>query len=131
MDIEYINLEDDDTFFTLFEKVSKVHEKLFPDATLQSQCDKFDEEYEEFKQSKGIDICMEYADCFIVAAGIYRFNKGLGDFIGKSLVAALDKNTTLRDSLAMAVVVKMNRNIDRVWNNKDGFYKHVEKENMN
>lgn len=124
--INYIKLEEDDTFFSLFEKVSKVHEQLFPKATLQSQCDKFDEEYEEYKNAEtGNDICLEYADCYIVAAGIYRFNKNLGDFLGKSLISALGDNQTLINSLANAIVTKMNKNIDRKWNNKDGLYKHI------
>jgi hypothetical protein len=126
MNIDYIKLEETDTFFSLFEKVSKVHEQLFPDATLESQCNKFDEEYEEYRNAKtGDEICSEYADCYIVAAGIYRFNKGLGDCIGKSLIAALGDNQALRNSLAVAIVTKMNKNIDRKWDNVDGFYKHT------
>lgn len=129
--IEHIELEQGDTFSTLFEKVSKVHEQLFPDATLESQCAKFDEEYEEFENADGIDVCLELADCFIVAAGIYRFSKGLGDFIGKLITLTLNKNQELRASLAVAIVTKMNKNIDRQWNNTDGYYKHVEKGQLN
>lgn len=129
--IKYIELNKDETFFSLFEKVSKVHEQLFPNATLESQCAKFDEEYKEFEDADGIDICLELADCFIVAAGIYRFNKGLGDFIGKSISASLKDNQSLRGSLAVAIVTKMNKNIDRQWNNKDGYYKHIEKGQLN
>lgn len=129
--IEYIELDEDDTFFNLFEKVSKVHEQLFPNATLESQCAKFDEEYKELEDADGIDICLELADCYIVAAGIYRFNKGLGDFIGKAIISSLEDNKTLRTSLAVAIVTKMNKNIDRQWNNIDGYYKHIEKGQLN
>ena len=124
--IEELKITDEDTFFSLFEKVSKAHEKLFPEATLETQCAKFDEEYEEFKNAtEDEDICYEYADCFIVAAGIYRFNKGLGECLGKLLVTDLGKNSTLRGELAEAVVNKMNKNIKRKWDNKNGLYKHT------
>ena len=124
--MENLKISTEDTFFDLFVKVSKAHEKLFPDATLESQCAKFDEEYEEFVNAKDSkDICYEYADCFIVAAGIYRFSKGLGECLGKLLVTDLGKNDALRGELAYAIVDKMNKNIHRKWNNKDGYYKHT------
>lgn len=126
MNIDYIKLEETDTFSTLFEKVIKVHEQLFPDATLESQCNKFNEEYEEYKNAtQGEEICYEYADCFIVAAGIARFSKGLGECLGRLLVIDLGKNYNLRESLAIAIVDKMNKNIDRKWDNNNGFYKHT------
>ena len=121
MNIEHITLETSDTFSTLFEKVVEVHKKLFPDATLQSQCDKFNEEFEEFKQAEAEeDICAEFADMFIVAAGISRFSPGLGEFIAKSMIDVPDKV-----QFANAIVDKMNKNIDRKWDNKNGFYKHT------
>lgn len=124
--MEEIKISDTDTFSDLFVKVSKAHEKLFPEATLESQCAKFEEEYEEFKNASDSEsICYEYADCFIVAAGIYRFSKGLGECLGKLLVTDLGKNDALRMDLAYAIVDKMNKNIHRKWNNKDGYYKHT------
>lgn len=126
MNIDYIKLEEDDTFSTLFDKVVEVHKKLFPDATLQSQCDKYDEEYEEFEHAEdGEDICYEFADMFIVAAGISRFNKHLGEHLSKLMVRSLGDNDKMRMDLANAVVAKMNKNIDRKWDNVDGFYKHT------
>lgn len=124
--MEELKISDEDTFYDLFVKVSKAHEKLFPNATLESQCAKFDEEFEEFKNATdGEDICYEYADCFIVAAGIYRFSKGLGECLGQLLVTDFGKNDALRGELAFAIVDKMNKNIHRKWNNKDGYYKHT------
>lgn len=124
--MEELKITNEDTFYDLFIKVSKAHEELFPDATLETQCAKFDEEYEEFKNAtEGEDICYEYADCFIVAAGIYRFNKGLGECLGKLLVTDLGKNDTLRGDLALAIINKMNKNIKRKWNNNNGLYKHT------
>lgn len=121
MNIEYIKLEEDDTFSTLFDKVVEVHKKLFPDATLESQCAKFDEEYEEFEQAEtDEDICGEYADMFIVAAGITRFNSGLGNFIARNMIDVPNKV-----QFANAIIDKMNKNIDRKWDNKDGLYKHT------
>lgn len=126
MSIDYIKLEEHDTFSTLFDKVVEVHKKLFPNATLESQCNKYDEEYEEFdKAEDGEDICFEFADLFIVAAGIARFSKHLGEHIGKLLVQSLDDNLYLRKSLADAIVNKMNKNIDRKWDIKNGLYKHT------
>lgn len=126
MKIDYITLEETDTFSTLFNKVKDVHTKLFPDATLQSQCNKFDEEYEEYKNAKdGEDICQEFADMFIVAAGIARFTKHLGEFLCYLMTNDLGDNTVLRVSLANAIVTKVNKNIDRKWDNNDGYYKHV------
>lgn len=124
--MEELKITKEDTFYDLFVKISKAHEELFPDATLESQCAKFDEEYEEFKNATDSkNIYYEYADCFIVAAGIYRFSKGLGECLGKLLVIVLGKNDALRMDLAYAIVDKMNKNIHRKWDNKDGYYKHT------
>lgn len=126
MNIDYIILETSDTFSTLFDKVVEVHKKLFPDAILQSQCDKYDEEFEEFENAKdGEEICNEFADMFIVAAGISRFNKHLGAHLGQLMVKSLGDDNKMRMDLAEAVVAKMNKNIDRKWDNVDGFYKHT------
>ena len=126
MNINYITLETSDTFSTLFDKVVEVHKKLFPDATLQSQCDKYDEEFEEFENAKdGEKIYDEFADMFIVAAGISRFNKHLGEHLSQLMVKSLGDNNKMRFDFADAIVNKMNKNIDRKWDNTDGLYKHT------
>ena len=126
MNIEHITLETSDTFSTLFDKVVEVHKKLFPDATLQSQCDKYDEEYEEFDNADdGEEVCYEYADMFIVAAGISRFNKHLGEYLSQLMVKSLGDSSKMRMEFAEAIVDKMNKNIDRKWNNNNGLYKHT------
>lgn len=103
------------------------HESAFPDATLEGQKRKLEEEAEEWYNSKQDDIS-ELADIFIVACGLARF----------SIIEALDAFSKVRNhlnisnkfdryDLLVAVNAKMNINRSRTWKKTDGLYKHKDK----
>lgn len=124
--IKELNVEDFEDFDELAEKVSEIHEQLFPDATLESQIKKFEEEYEEVEHAAKVlmsdeEIKNELADLFIVACGIKRFSKPLSIFLQAGLVKGIPDS----QEYAEAIVAKMNKNIKRKWNNKNGLYKHT------
>lgn len=54
------------------EKLSKEHEKLFPNASAESQFHKMEEEIQEYLEASEDDI-KELADIIIVCAGLYRW----------------------------------------------------------
>lgn len=97
-------------------------EQVFPDATLDGQWEKLDEEHKEWESSDN-DIS-ELADMFIVACSIARF----------STVDALSAFGSVRDELQKAFVTwstlekavneKMQTNRARSWEKRDGQYKH-------
>lgn len=124
--IKELNVEDFEDFDELAEKVSKIHAQLFPEATLESQIKKFEEEFEEVEHAAKILVSdeetkNELADLFIVACGIKRFSKPLFTI----LEAGLIKGIPDRQEYAEAIVNKMNKNIKRKWDNKNGLYKHT------
>lgn len=115
----------------LANKVSEVHKQLFPNATLETQCAKFEEEYEEYKQAKGIEALEETADMFIVACGIYNFNKAIGNLLCGNIVEKLHTDLEIFRAFRDAVCEKMNKNQKRVWaETETGYYKH-ESNNIN
>ena len=124
--IEELNVEDFDDFVTLAEKVSEVHAQLFPDATLESQIKKFEEEFEEVEHAAKVlmsdeETKNELADLYIVACGIKRFSEPLFAILQAGLV----KDIPDRQEYAEAIIAKMNKNIKRKWDNKNGLYKHT------
>lgn len=103
------------------------HEKTFPDATLEGQLRKYEEEILECNDSKQDDIS-ELADVFIVACGIARFS------LVEALVAFSRIKTRLsisnkfdRYDLFVAINAKMKVNRSRTWEKTDGLYKHESK----
>lgn len=122
--IEKLELKNDLEVGEFVDIIKDCHEKLFPDATLLTQCEKFEEEYNEFKATEYKD-AKELADMFIVACGIYRFNKALGQCLCKSILSDFYEDDLRLTVFTHLVVNKMNKNIDRVWDNKSGYYHHV------
>jgi hypothetical protein len=117
-----LNIEDFENFQELAEKITEVHEELFPDATLETQCAKFEEEFEEFREARNDEeIKSELADLFIVACGIKRFNYGIFYILFRGLIEGIPDN----HEFAEAVIAKMNKNIKRKWDNRNGLYKHT------
>lgn len=120
--IKELDIRDFENFQELADRVMEVHEELFPDATLETQCAKFDEEFEEFRTSKNDEETkFELADMFIVACGIRRFNYGIFHMIFYGILQGIPDN----HEFAEAIVAKMNKNIKRKWDNKNGLYKHT------
>ena len=124
--IEELNVEDFNDFQELAEKVSEIHTQLFPDATLDSQIKKFEEEFGEVEHAAKVlkseeETKNELADLFIVTCGIKRFSEPLFTILHAGLV----KDVPDRLEYAEAIINKMNKNIKRKWNNNDGYYKHT------
>lgn len=104
------------------------HEQTFPDATLEGQEQKWDDERLEWENtSSGTpDELYELADMVIVCCGIMRFDyaKGfnyLSVTLGKLYVTPLDG-----ERLWNAVEKKMQINRNRKWGKKGNSYQHIE-----
>ena len=97
------------------------HTKTFPEAKLEKQLVKLEEEYSEWRESLGRDI-MEAADVYIVATVLKnRFNSKVGEcFI------TLIENGWRYNEVMKAVKQKMEINKNRVWDCKDGICHHKE-----
>lgn len=124
--IKELNVDDFEDFQELAEKVSEIHAQLFPDATLKSQIEKFEEEFEEVEHAAKVlmsdeETKNELADLYIVACGIKRFSEPLFAILQAGLVKGIPD----RQEYAEAIITKMNKNIKRKWDNKNGLYKHT------
>lgn len=121
-------IEELETVENLINKVKEVHKQLFPKATLETQCAKFEEEYQEALKADGEDFMKELADMFIVACGIGNFNFPISTFLCNYIIIKVEQN---KDSDVLSplfyhfVCEKMNKNQERVWNEtEEGYYKH-------
>lgn len=110
----------------LIREIAQWHKETFEGATFNGQQEKFLAEliefYEEDDEEKAL---FELADCFIVACGLWRFNRleALSAFINVETIAHL--RGISRDSLIEAVNKKMEINRSRTWqNNGEGSYQH-------
>lgn len=112
-------------FEELKEDIKIIHEELFPNATLGTQCAKFEEEAEELQLAKTEEeIKEEYADLFIVGCGIGRWCPELADCL---ILHLLNSLTRVEHKIELMEVVcrKMNKNQERDWGEmSDGYYKH-------
>lgn len=102
------------------------HTKTFPEATLDGQKTKFDEEIEEYtKAEKQADIANEMADLFIVACGIARFDNIAATAYFALVWHAYKESFILRPDFEKALNEKMAKNRKRVWNKTaEGTYHH-------
>jgi hypothetical protein len=109
----------------LIQDIIKVHKELYPNATLQTQIEKYEEEFNELKASKDVtSIVMEFADVFICSCGIRRFSDIVGRDLGTNILRSIT-NDDDKIILMEAVCRKMNENQKRVWKEtKDGYYDH-------
>lgn len=102
------------------------HEQTFPDATLEGQLEKFDDELSEYGESECLE---ELADLFIVACGIARF-----DFIEvlpcfakvEKILKVWEKISVSRRAFEVAVNEKMAINRQRKWNKIGNKFQHIE-----
>lgn len=126
----FTEIDDDKSLCTfngvkLVDDIIKVHNELYPNATLLTQIKKYEEEYAELVASVDTgDVVKEFADLFIVSCGIRRFSEAVGKDLGAGILKSITDN---EDKLILmeAVCRKMNENQKRVWKEtKDGYYKH-------
>lgn len=109
------------------------HEQTFPDATMETQSQKFNDELDELNAAikTGVikDIMAELADCAIVACGLCRYGfAGCAAFNSVFTMIAMMQNhieNPLR-LLLNAIDEKMAINRQRKWLNDNGKYQHIE-----
>ena len=101
------------------------HEQTFPDATLEGQLQKYQDELQEWVESDYKDIT-ELADMFIVACGICRFSltRGMGAFWKVADLGA--RMLFMKEQFDAAVNNKMAINRRRKWSIGKGNYQHIE-----
>lgn len=96
------------------------HKELFPNATLESQIWKLEE---EFKEHEAAENCeqeeKEAADVVIVCAGIYRWCPTIATYIADFFIDPV---------VADAVTHKWQINMSRKWEWNGKTYKHVGKD---
>lgn len=104
------------------------HEQTFPDATLEGQLEKFDDEVKEFWGCELLseDAATELADCFIVACGIARFNNVEAIKAFSFVVGYLLNDKELTQMFNIAIDKKMAINRKRKWGIGKGNYQHIE-----
>lgn len=109
-------------------KVREVHKQLFPNASIETQCAKFEEEYNEAANAEGMNFIKELADMFIVACGIGNFNLPISNFLCGYIVnktLANENSDLMMPLLMLHICNKMNKNQERIWNETEsGYYKH-------
>lgn len=107
----------------LEKEIIEWHTKTFPDATLEGQLIKLEEELNELVNAKNKkEKLKEAADVYIVLCGLKRWNCQIEKFITRFwFVPAI--------SLYNAVIEKMNKNKARTWaKTTEGSYHHTNKE---
>lgn len=127
-------------------EITQWHAETFPDATLDGQINKFEDELQEFYQASrakpGSNAALEeLADCAIVAFGVRRFlwdnedniigrNYGAADCFAIVIGLCYRWGWTWA-KLYKAIEKKMEINRARTWTSQDGSYQHVETNNEN
>lgn len=117
--------------------IAQWHEKTFPDATLETQIEKFHDELNEFDDAIEYtdnlhDAFVELADCAIVACGLCRWGMAGANAFAKVVYLAhnmrgfTDNDPDPVQLLLSAIDAKMEINRKRKWNNDHGKYQHIE-----
>ena len=111
------------------------HQATFPDADLQSQIIKWDEEYKEICFATNYDdLLMEIADCVIVATSFKRYGvvgEILEQVFNKSLLKIADHDYFDIENIQANIIndkvkEKLEINKTRKWKLENGIYKHIE-----
>lgn len=101
------------------EKMAEAHKKLFPNATLESQVWKLEEEIKEFDNAQSYgERLKERADIQIVCGGLYRWCPVLADSISDYF---------WWNGVEQEVNRKWQINLKRKWEWNGKTYHHVEK----
>lgn len=99
------------------------HEQTFPMADLQGQLSKFADEKKEFEQEPSLE---EWADMFIVACGIARFDSILALHYFSDCFKILERQAIRNMYIQQAVENKMQINRSRKWNKVGNKFQHIE-----
>lgn len=103
------------------EKMAQEHEKLFPNATLESQVWKLEEEIKEFEDACKGDEINELADIIIVLGGLYRWCPRVAYHFYDGLTC-MDYNWSLIEE---EVNCKWQINLKRKWEWNGKTYHHI------
>ena len=119
------------------QSIIKWHAETFPDATLQGQAQKFQEEKKEYLAATNIkDKTEELADVFIVGCGIARFDMmfaaAVFSYVNQEYIKMykiVSRATTplmmAKNLFEEAINKKMEKNRKRKWHKGNGVYKHI------
>lgn len=100
------------------------HEETFPDATLEGQLIKLEEELKELDEAtEGDEVMKEASDVLIVCAGLRRWNSMVGKTFEELFL--IEENEVLQTFIN----AKMEKNKARIWaKTAEGTYHHTNKE---
>jgi hypothetical protein len=101
------------------------HTETFPNATLEGQLQKFEDELQELLESNYEDIT-ELADIFIVACGICRFSLVRGMTAFWKIADLTAGMLLIKKQFETAVNKKMEINRKRKWGCNKGYYQHID-----
>ena len=108
------------------EKMAKEHEKLFPNATLESQVWKLEEEIAELQEAKGFEESLkEMADIVIVCGGLYRWCPLLAKTQASSVYSAIGYIDVDVLDFENEVNRKWQINLKRKWKWNGKTYHHI------
>lgn len=112
------------------EKMAKEHEKLFPNATLESQVWKLEEELKEFQSTETEqDEMKELADVLIVCGGLYRWCPLLAKTQADSVYGTICYIDVRVSDFEKEVNRKWQINLKRKWEWNGKTYHHIEEKN--
>ena len=103
-------------------------QEVFADANLEGQLNKFKEEKAEWLATNKEDI-YELADMAIVACSIARFSVVEAMFCFARIEEELYHSMFSTKELEEAINKKMQKNLLRAWEKKDGQYQHISEGN--
>lgn len=109
------------------DKIIQWHTETFPEATIDGQKMKWEDEFEEFSNTSTgtVEEALELADLVIVSCGIMRFDYAEG-FNHLAHTIDLMYSTRMRGhQLWQAVEQKMTENRKRKWVIGKGNYQHI------
>lgn len=108
--------------------IIKWHEQTFPDATLEGQIEKFDDEVKEFYEAELLsdEAATELADCFVVGCGMARFSFLSAMNAFSFVLGYLVGEDEFAKKFLSAVENKMQTNRKRKWSVGKGNYQHIE-----
>ena len=106
------------------EQMAKEHENLFPNATLESQVWKLEEEISEFAEARtDTQRCQECADILIVCCGLYRWCPLTARIIFRKYF--YDAPSCLNKEIDEEVNRKWQINLKRKWEWNGKTYHHI------
>lgn len=111
----------------LISEIRAWNEETFPDATLEGQLMKLEEEFKELAEARQFwKKEKEFADVFIVASGLTRWNSVLANALLNDWLQFPEKDLK---RILKNVRKKMNKNRNRTWEKSgDGRFNHTNKE---